>query len=172
MASTEWQTPKVFFEIVQKALPNNTTFAVDAAAQAHNTLVQDCWYGPGSPYAEDALQVDAWPSPAWCNPPYLGDNAWKEWLDKFAEQGALGCHVVTLLPAKTGTLWWAEKVVAADCDILFLTGRLPFTLPHMKKSTKPNHDSALVVWGPTTAGRVAWINWKDGVEKYDHQSNS
>lgn len=163
MASTEWQTPKVFFDTIQAALPGKV-FAVDAAATAQNSLCPE-WYGPGSLFGEDALAVPVWDSPAWCNPPYVSDKEWERWLDKFAEQGALGNHVVTLIPAKVGTIWWAEKVVKQACDILFITNRLPFTLPGMTKKTQPNHDSALVIWGPTTDSRVAWINWKEAISE-------
>jgi phage N-6-adenine-methyltransferase len=134
-------------------------FQVDAAADQDNHLCP-AWYGPGSDLGVDALQVVRWLSPAWCNPPYLKGAAWTQWLEKFLEQRDLGATIVTLLPAKTGTDWWYDYIVKERADVLFLHGRVPFELPGSTKPSQPNHDSAIVIFSPTAAGHIAWINWK------------
>ena len=93
------------------------------AAGSYDSHLLPTWYGKGSALSEDALTVERWDSPAFCNPPYDGGIA--RWLEKFLEQARLEKTVVALLPAKVGTKWWAKGVVPC-CDIIFLTGRVPF----------------------------------------------
>ena len=116
---TNWQTPKILFKQIDHAVGN---FAVDAAASAANTLCP-VWYGPGGE-AEDALEVEKWLSPAWCNPPY--GKGLERWLDAFNKQVQLGGAVVALLPAYVERIWWLEKVVNPGADIIFLTRRVQF----------------------------------------------
>ncbi len=157
--SENWQTPKVIYDKLNAAAGG---FLLDAAAEASNALAPN-YYGPGSPLAEDALGVPLWLSPAFCNPPYLKGKRWDAWMEKFVEQGKLGVKVVTILPAKVGTEWWSKYVVDAHADIMFFVGRLPFTQPGMEKPSQPNHDSALVIYGPLTQGKVSWLHWKSVV---------
>ena len=145
--------------------------------------------GPGSPLAEDALTVELWPSPAWCNPPY--GKGLVRWLDKFLEQAERGVDIVALLPAYTDRLWWKAKVVDPGCDIIFLTGRVPFERPcpecggigyyttegpgeggvvdqtchicsgnQVVVGKQPFNASALVFYGETFA-RVGWLDWRE-----------
>jgi len=113
-----WRTPKVLFFLIDQAAGG---FVVDAAADGSNHLCP-YWYGPGG-LVDDALAVTHWDSPAFCNPPYTRDIL--VWCEKFAEQARRGNTVIALLPAKTGTQWWAQGVVPY-ADIIFLTGRIPF----------------------------------------------
>jgi phage N-6-adenine-methyltransferase len=151
--SVDWQTPPLLFN----ALHYTCNFKVDAAASGENHLVED-WYGPGSPLGEDALAVEKWLSPAWCNPPY--GKGIERWLDKFIEESTIHHgKVVALLPARVETRWWYEKVVPW-CDIIFLVGRVPFLLPGREKPSQPDHASALCIYEPTSSGKVSWIDWK------------
>ena len=176
MSQTDWRTPARLFEMVNLAVGG---FKVDAAADGSNHLV-DLWYGLGSPLGEDALQVEKWLSPAWCNPPY--GKGIEKWLDKFIEQGKIGNGVVALLPANIETRWWYEKVYGAGAGILFLVGRVIFERPCPEcggsgrnqesffpcmecKETgaipvgSPRFPSALAFYGPHEAG-VDWVEWK------------
>lgn len=181
---TEWQTPKALFKHLDTAAGG---FAVDAAANKQNALIER-YYGPGSPLGEDALAIPEWLSPAWCNPPY-GKGITK-WVDKFLEQGQLGVSTVALLPAYTDRHWWYEKIVQPGADIIFLVGRVQFERPCKACSgtgksmfastpptpaegscaacnatgsvpgTQPYNASAIVVFGPTAAGRTGWLDWR------------
>ena len=153
-------------------------FAVDAAADEMNYLTSP-WYGPGG--AElDALAVNEWLSPAWCNPPY--GRGLGQWLDKFAEQGSKGVHIAALLPAYVERIWWKEKVVDRGCDVIFLTGRVPFEklCPHCHgeypnsedtcsacagegfvPGPNPRDPSAIVVYGPSASSKVGWFDWRN-----------
>jgi phage N-6-adenine-methyltransferase len=116
---TGWRTPRELFEPIALSVGG---FAIDAAADSGNTLLPR-WYGPGSELGEDALAVEEWLSPAFCNPPY--GKGIEVWLRKFQEQARKGVSVVALLPARVETRWWYELVVPF-ADILFLVGRVPF----------------------------------------------
>ena len=155
----DWRTPVDFFTAISLA---SGGFVLDAAADASNHLCKR-WYGPGGE-AEDALLVPDWPTEGkiWCNPPYENGDRWRQWLRKFQAEARKGASIVTLLPAATGTKWWAEEIVQCGADILFLTGRLAFQLPRSvrRKKSAPNHDSALVTFGPDVQGLVGWINSK------------
>lgn len=157
--STEWQTPKDLFDKVNLAIGG---FQVDAAANQDNHLV-DRWYGPGSDLGTDALAVPQWLSPAWVNPPYLKGKAWEAWLDKMVAQAKSGVEVAALLPANVGTQWWYTYVVGSKADIMFLVGRVPFTIPGRDKPSQPNHDSAIVCFANNSAGRIMWWDWRNDV---------
>lgn len=150
---TDWQTPKILWDKIKEV-----GFNVDAAANSTNHLCS-CWYGPGSSIGEDALVIEQWLSPAWCNPPYGRDI--EQWLDKFIEQAGLGVQIIALLPARVETRWWFEKVVEQKCDIFFLVGRVPFVDPNRTKPTQPDHASALVVYEDVARGRIEWLDWKN-----------
>lgn len=180
--SSKWQTPRGLYDSLNRAVGYDPEFGtggfqVDAAADETNHLHPN-YYGPGSmlghepPLAHDALTVAKWLSPAFCNPPYLKGKAWVQWLDKFVEQKALGVRIVALLPAKVGTEWWHDYVFAQRCDVMFLTGRVPFELPGRTKPTQPNHDSALVFYGPETTGTITWLDWRPQVVRVANASEA
>ena len=151
---TAWETPRELFDHLNSAVGG---FAVDAAADQANRLVSD-WYGPGSPLGEDALEVEEWLSPAWCNPPY--GRGLTKWLEKFNQQGQLGVHVVALLPAYVERVWWKTRVVDTGADIIFLTGRVSFVRGDGQPASSPRDPSALVIFGPSSSGRVGWLDWR------------
>lgn len=170
---TDWRTPRGLFDPLDKLVGG---FAVDAAGDKDTSLCER-WYGPGSDLGEDALAIEEWLSPAWCNPPY--GKGLEQWLDKFHEQSLRDVVVVALLPAYTDRRWWFEKVVKSGADIIFLVGRVPFerecpecygvgpvtcgTCQGSKldpKPSRPNHGSALVLYSPTQQGSVGWVDWR------------
>lgn len=161
---TGWRTPSILFEYLNKAVG----FNVDAAADASNHLLPN-WYGPDSPLETDALAVENWLSPAYCNPPY--GKGLDKWLKKFVEQQKLGNTVVALLPANTEVGWW-YKFVVPYADILFLVGRVPFEGHPDGKKTQPDHASAIVMYSPFSTGRVDWLDWKTRIKEINgSQSN-
>lgn len=152
---TDYRTPRRFFNRINSARVN---FAVDAAADESNHLV-DTYYGPGGIEA-DALEVENWLSPAWCNPPYQSGAQWRRWLEKIVLERTKGATIFLLVPAATGTEWWMDFVVTpylnSLCDIIFLNGRLHFTLPD-REVDSPNHASALIIYSEHIAGMIGWI---------------
>lgn len=156
MSYTEWQTPRDLFNWLNLTCE----FKVDAAANGENHLLPD-WYGPGSVLGEDALAVERWLSPAFCNPPY--GRGIETWLDKFIEQERLGSTVVALLPANVETRWWYEKVVNAGADIFFLVGRVPYLRPDRVRVSQPDHPTAVVMYQPQMCNRIGWLDWKEKI---------
>lgn len=170
---TGWRTPKRLFNKLDRSIGG---FAVDAAADSTNHLVP-AWYGEGGVYP-DALLVERWLSPAWCNPPY--GKGLQSYLDKILEQLEMGCTIMALLPAYTERKWWFEKVVPY-ADILFLVGRVPFERPCAgcggtgraeesecgscnatgvdNKKSQPRDPSAICIFTPGATGRVGWLEW-------------
>lgn len=155
---TDWQTPRMLYDELDKSVGG---FRVDAAASGSNTLCSS-YYGPDSPLSSDAISVEQWLSPAWCNPPY--GRGIEIWLNKFIEQQERGVTVVSLLPARTETRWWYELVVPY-ASIVFLVGRVPFHDPNRTKPTQPDHGSAVCLFEPgVSGGAVAWLDWKRRID--------
>lgn len=152
---TNWQTPRSLFDKLEHTVGR---FAVDAAASS-DTRLCDLYYGPGSPLGEDALEVEKWLSPAWCNPPY--GRGITQWIDKFIQQATLGVTTVALLPARVDARWWYKGVVE-NAGILFLVGRVPFVDPARQKPSQPDHASAVCLFEPgfESAGKCSWLEWR------------
>lgn len=151
VSRTDWRTPRALFDPLQASVG----FKVDAAANAENHLLPT-WYGPGG-LVEDALTLERWLTPAWCNPPYGKELV--QWLHKFIEQSHLGGEIMALLPANVETRWWADLVVP-HADLMFLTGRIPFEHPDRTTPSQPDHPSCLVYYSPRATNSVCWVDWK------------
>lgn len=142
-----WETPSALFDQLNREFH----FTADLAASAANTKVKDYFFGPGSPFAEDALSVSWRHLCGYLNPPYgreLGDwvrKAYEETRNRFTT-------VVMLIPSRTDTGFWHNYVTRAD-DVRFVRGRIVFELdgkPILDKNGKPQSapfPSAIVVFG-------------------------
>lgn len=119
-----WTTPRDFY----KKLNSEFNFALDAAALASSTLVQDNWYGPDHPELarRDALVLDwnfdALGKPIWLNPPY--GRTIKDWVAKADYESKQGATIVCLVPARTHTNWWWDSCI--HHEVRFIKGRLKF----------------------------------------------
>lgn len=151
---TNWKTPRILYDELDRSVGG---FLCDAAADHGNSL-HGSFYGPGSAIGEDALVIERWLSPAFCNPPY--GKGIEKWLMKFIEQAKLGVTTVALLPARVETRWWYDYVVAM-ASIVFLVGRVPFIDVSRTKPTQPDHGSAVCLFEPELhGGNVCWLDWK------------
>lgn len=132
----DWETPPDLFQ----ALHWEFRFAIDAAATAANKLVP-YWWGPDSPYRQDALS-DPWRcgQNIFCNPPY--GRQIRAWLERGSESEAPA--TVFLLPARTDTRWFHE-LVAGKAEVRFLAGRLRFRLNGNVLAPAP-FPSMVVIW--------------------------
>lgn len=130
----DWETPDELYT----AQYAQHVFNLDAAANPSN---RKCayWYGPGSEWAEDALEV-SWGAGSrkkrvWLNPPYsrglqgaFVKKAYEEVMLEHVEK------VVILLPARTDTIMFHTYIYNEKQrrprpwvqDIHFLKGRLRF----------------------------------------------
>jgi hypothetical protein len=92
-------------------------------------------------YHDDGL-TQLWDGFVWLNPPY-GPNT-GEWLARLAQHG----DGIALVPARTETGWFQQRVWNAAGSVLFLTPRLRF---HRPDGTLPagnaGHASVLVAFG-------------------------
>lgn len=113
----DYETPQVFIDAVEARFGALTH---DLAANATNTKVKGAWYGPGSPFAEDALAQD------WT---MLRGNLWLNCefrdIDPWAAKSGASLAVVLrdlrrrdrhdwrlflLTPASIGTEWFGDHV--------------------------------------------------------------
>ena len=156
---TSWQTPAGLFNYLDMIYGFNVDAAADQKSKKHYT-----YYGPGSEFGEDALAVERWMSPAFCNPPY--GKGIEKWLEKFVEQSSQrSVTTVALLPARTESRWWAKGIVPY-ASVIFLTGRVPFVGPDQAsgKKPQPDHPSALCIYQPLPPAAPRWWDWRKDVE--------
>ncbi len=156
-----WRTPPDLFA----ALDDEFHFVIDAAAD-HRSHLCDRYYGPGSPLAEDALEIDegSLPGPAFLNFPYsiklaaaynrLGrtENARmvrvESWVRWAAEEGP-SQPVVGIVPASWDTQWWVDYVWGRASEIRCLNHRIQFLHPITgEPGTQPRDKHAIVIWTP------------------------
>lgn len=124
--SPNWCTPDDFFQRLNDELG---PFYFDAAATAKNTKCP-MYYSS----KENALE-NTWDfGTVFCNPPY------GRGLDKWIRKGAFEAkqnrqRVVFLVPARTDTKWYHEIVLQEARQIIFVKGRIQFTMPGKKKNS-------------------------------------
>jgi phage N-6-adenine-methyltransferase len=127
----EWETPREFFEAVDKVYH----FDLDVCATHANAKCERYF----TKEVDGLSQI--WSGVCWMNPPYGREISL--WVRK-AYESALeaGTVVVCLLPARTDTKWWHNYVIARAERICFIRGRLRFS----GKGPAP-FPSALIVFG-------------------------
>jgi phage N-6-adenine-methyltransferase len=123
--------------------------AMDAAAIEANA-VSRYWYGPGSPFAVDALGVP-WPPVdgiVWLNPPYGPPGTIEKWIAKARQERDAGARVLMLLPADTSTRWYHDVTRTELCELVPF--RLAFDAPDgSTKGNSAKFGSVLVWIAPT-----------------------
>jgi phage N-6-adenine-methyltransferase len=130
-ASDEWETPKKFFDAVDKVFH----FTLDVCANRRNAQCP-CFYTK----EEDGLSR-AWTGVCWMNPPYGREIS--RWVRKAYESSLSGESVIVcLLPARTDTRWWHDYVISRADGVRFVKGRIKFS----RRGPAP-FPSALVVFG-------------------------
>ena len=111
---SDWETPQALFDLLDREFH----FTLDAAADPSNTKCSSFLS------RDDNALTCSWSGVCWLNPPY-GDGSIGRWVRKAQEEGAKGCKVVMLIPARTNTNWWHEYVMRA-AEVRFLRGRPKF----------------------------------------------
>lgn len=110
--STEWQTPRMFFQAIDLEFELNT----DVCATLGNKMCKKFFSKK-----EDGLKQDWKGLRCWMNPPYGKEIG--AWVEKAATGGA--DIVVALLPARTDTRWFHDHIYK-KAEVRFLRGRLRF----------------------------------------------
>jgi len=131
-------------------------FNLDVCASRPNVCKR--FYSP-----QDNGLIKPWYGLIWMNPPYGRHEHIDQWtLRARIEARQLGCTVIALLPARTGTRWWHNSVPYADLCV-FVKGRLRFHLPGGEPAPhSAGFPSALVAWGDLTwlqADKLASYGW-------------
>lgn len=156
-ANPEWRTPRRLF-VRLGALYG--PFDLDAAATGMNALAQRFYS------REENGLVRPWNAlAAWCNPPYGSETP--KWIDKAVNEvhGTGACHrAVLLLPGRTDTRWFHERLWPWAREILLMKGRVPF---EGFEGQSPMFPSLIaVIEAPRWPGgpRVVSWDWKKEIE--------
>lgn len=132
----QWATPQDFFDAVNAEFG----FSLDVCAMPCSSKC--CrFFDP----TDDGLSQQWNQHRCWMNPPYgrtIGD-----WMQKAAEEAALGALVVCLVPARVDTKWWHGWVMGYADEVRLVKGRLKFG---DAKNAAP-FPSALVIYQPHTS---------------------
>lgn len=137
-ATEEWVTPQWLFDALNKEFG----FTLDVCATHANAKCKRHFTK-----VEDGLSQDWADHVAWMNPPY--GRAIAKWMKRAREAARRGATVVSLVPARTDTVWWHRYAMKGE--IRLLKGRLRFS---GSKNSAP-FPSAIVVFRPPTFQLVA-----------------
>jgi len=145
------------------ALAAEFDFEADVAAEERTAKVCP-WYGPGSPWREDALTDEPWAergAAVFCNPPYNRSAPVNPWVERAYQESRRGVTVAMVLPARTDTAWWQDWVMRAD-EIRLIRGRLRFVDPETMEPAPASapFPVAIVVWRPHWDGPPRVQGWE------------
>ena len=132
-----WGTPDSFMEYMK----NEFWFVpdLDAAATEENKKAKYC-------YTEELDSLtQKWYGQVWLNPPY-GKVLLPKFLDKCNEEiksGRIG-QMFVLIPARTDTKWFHEKVMRGASEIYLIKGRFNFVSPTLIEGANAPFPSMLV----------------------------
>tara|TARA_Y100001938_G_scaffold136037_1_gene198424 strand:+ start:659 stop:1201 length:543 start_codon:yes stop_codon:yes gene_type:complete len=134
-----WGTPKEFFTYLKQNFLWIPT--LDAAASPSNKkapmyFTEDM----------DALKQE-WFGNVWLNPPF-GKVLLPQFLDKCTEQIRNGNadSIFVLIPARTDTKWFHEKVVQNARWVYLIKGRFNFDSPYAAEGANAPFPSMLVIY--------------------------
>lgn len=109
----DWQTPKDFFDKLDRLFG----FELDVAADATNAKCARYFDKEANGLNQE------WSNRNWMNPPYGREIS--AWCAKADEQAKKGKLTVALLPARTDTAWYHKY--CASWHTIFIRGRLRFS---------------------------------------------
>ncbi len=158
MLTTEWETPQIFFDTLDKEFH----FTLDPCATPENAKCQKFFTKK-----EDGLRQEWSEDVTWLNPPY--DDIVVKWMSKAYLTARRGGLVVALISGKsTDTVMWHNCVMRSD-EIRFVKNRLHFGLNGIFK--RANIPSVVVIFRPycegpprtcsiSTSGQPLDYNWE------------
>ena len=128
-----WSTPQYLFDWLNSIYK----FDIDLCADSENKKC-DYWYG-----VEDDALTFRWNhlNTGFCNPPY---SSIKPWVKKAIEEVSNGFTTVMLIPTPNGESYYKDVFDHAK-SITFITGRIAFYNPHLKKLVGGNTRGSCVV---------------------------
>lgn len=129
-----WATPQYLFDWLNSIY----LFDIDLCASGENTKCA-AWFDE-----RDNSLIKQWydhGSRGFCNPPYSNI---KPWIEKAMEEADKGFITVMLIPTPNGESHYHEIFVRAK-SITFITGRIAFYNPYLKKEVSGNSRGSCVV---------------------------
>jgi phage N-6-adenine-methyltransferase len=138
---TTWETPPPFFAAINRLFHCTLDVAADP-----QTAKCARYFTP----TEDGLAQE-WPAATvWMNPPYK-KGLIDRWVEKAYKSSLCGTTVVSLVPARVGSLWWRTYV--RQGEIHEVPTRLAFLLDGQRKDSAA-FPCVLVIFYPPEAPRV------------------
>ena len=129
--SDEYETPKVFFDLLQQKFG---VFTLDPCATKENAKCAVFYT------KDDNGLLKSWKGhKVFCNPPYSENKTWIEKCLRESQQD--DTEVILLIPSRTDTRYWYDYCMKAK-EIYFVKGRLKFG---NMKNTAP-FPSAIIVF--------------------------
>jgi len=150
--SEEWETPKDFFEKLDKRF----NFTLDPCCTTGTAKCKNFYTKE-----DDGLSKDWGGHQVFVNPPY--GRQIRKWVEKsFKESRKGNTTVVMLIPARTDTRYWHDYCMKANC-IFFVKGRLHFKNKVIadytgKSKTSPAPFPSAVVVFSGKKSLVPWIS--------------
>ena len=139
--SDERYTPEDVLDVVRAVGP----IVLDPCSTPDNRTKATHFYT----FADDGLSQDWWEVTRggliFVNPPF---SNLKKWVNKFAEESAKGCNIVSLLPGDTSTIWFQEIVWEKASAICYWKGRIEFIRTSKAFGTGAMQPTAFPFWGP------------------------
>ena len=134
-----WGTPRKFLIFLEENflwVPS-----LDAAASIRNTKAQKYFTED-----DDSLK-QTWFGNVWLNPPF-GKVLLPQFLDKCTEQIKAGNadSIFVLIPARTDTKWFHEKVIPNARYVYLIKGRFNFDSPYAAEGANALFPSMLVIY--------------------------
>ena len=129
-----WETPQYLFNWLNSIYD----FDIDLCASKENTKC-DIWFDE----RDDSL-IQRWDHHGYrgfCNPPYSNI---KPWIKKAIEEADRGLITVMPIPTPNGESYYHEIFEKAK-SITFITGRIAFYNPYIKKEVSGNSRGSCVV---------------------------
>jgi len=147
-ASEHWGTPDPVANGIQAVWG---IFDLDAAASKDNAKAEE-WFDE----EEDGLK-QSWFGVTFCNPPFNLKKKMRvdPWIAKARHEterteGDLCRRAILLVPARTSNRWWHEHVMGVAAYVIFVKGRIKFTLPGKKNCA--TFPSVIIIFDPETRG--------------------
>ena len=132
-----WATPQYIFDW----LNNIYNFNVDLCASAENYKYMNYFSKDFNALDRSWLSRDNARTVGFCNPPYSDISPW---IDKAISEAENGFTTVMLIETPNGQKHYKQLFEKAT-SITFITGRLAFYNPHLKKHVSGNTRGSCVV---------------------------
>jgi len=149
-ANQDWETPSHIWKKFEKEYV--IKFVRDLCASKANAICEDYYTKDDDGLEGDWSLLDARES-NWCNPEY-GTGQVPRWVE-MAWWNKSTTNTVILLPCNKLDQPWFHKFAVRDALVVFVEGRIQFSLPGKSKKSGNSQGSVFVCFGPAFEPGIA-----------------